>query len=73
MKVIGISGLESVTFKQATWPGLASEEYRIAQRKVPRPRGLPAPRAERSGARLRHSREMTLLCSPKVTHLTGTF
>jgi len=22
---------------------------------------------------LRHSREMTLLCSPKVTHLTGTF
>jgi len=32
MKVIGISGLEnSVTFKQTAWPGLAPEEYRIAQ------------------------------------------
>jgi carbamoyltransferase len=32
MKAIGISGLEnSVAFKQATWPGMAPEEYRIAQ------------------------------------------
>ena len=25
------------------------------------------------GMALRRSREMTVLCSPKVTHLTGTF
>jgi carbamoyltransferase len=32
MKVLGISGLEnSVSFKQATWPGLPEREYRIAQ------------------------------------------
>ena len=34
---------------------------------------LPEPKVLELVRALRHSREMTLLCSPKVTHLTGTF